>query len=155
MFDGLSRGQGKNNQVRKTASRASKELLAIAQKYKETQTITDETAEKFMILMTKFDSAVQELVSRSYFNRFRVNPTEQLYYESMRKMEFEKEDTFFVRNVRKVRNMLAHTYDFQLAFIHIFNNENKFDLFEKSILAVKKIADRECTRMIPNVVVSH
>jgi len=147
MFDGYPRGYGKDNYVRKTVSKASKELMKISKEYQNTQEVSTELANRFVVAMTKFDAAVQELISRSFYFRFQQSPTQALYFDSMVKMGFQNEDTHPIRNIRKVRNTMVHNYDFISTFKKIFDNESKFEFFESSVTAVKKIVDRECSFM--------
>lgn len=174
MYDGLGKRPEKNETVHEIMRGASQKVLNVCysvkldqpdifpkvfQKMKWSKKILnilnsvdlkrDETlAEEFLAYIVKFDTAAEEIISRSYYESYCNNSSsEKGYYDSMEDMGFQSEEIYAIKRLRKVRNMFCHSFKLASTLKFVFQDASKKDLFLKSMMCTQGVIKREYAKL--------
>lgn len=86
-------------------------------------------AEKLLVKVVQFDSAVEEFYSRLYFMKNGERPVLVNYWDGLRKLEIPYFDTQAIMSIRALRNRYCHTYDFSHITSYTFLTPSDLDHF--------------------------
>lgn len=121
MFDNLGNRhfRHKDQLLSKYISTSTQDIFLLIEKFANQQHRRNaELAEKFALSLIRLEAAINEQLLRIYLAMMEKNPSSGRYYESLIEISLSHEYIGKIMQLKKARNVFAHSFDFCAALWH-------------------------------------